>query len=734
MLGELEHHQSEIVEDQEARMPLRQAFVRRTVVALVAVVTAMIAGSPARAATTTLFVDSGNTACSDTGAGTADQPFCKISAAAARVTAGQTVQVASGNYPEQVTVKTSGVGGAPVTFTAAPGATVTVGAGQTDAFYLSSKSWITINGFSVVNTTGYGIAVNYSSQITLSNNHVSYSGQPVSGYTKYGIRLNSVTDSVVSHNQTDHNTNAGIGLVSGSTGNLVIGNASFRNAMQFTRSAAGIHLYDAPGNTVTENISYDNEDSGINIYPGSSDCIVTNNVTYDNGDHGIDDSFAPNATIIANSVYHNVTAGINVEGGSTGTRLENNIAVDNGIKSPRTHSDIRVEKGSTDGTTLDYDLVYLSSADTLLIWNSVSYTSLSAFQAASGQEAHGLQVDPHWTDPINGDFHLLAGSPGIDSADSGAPAQPPLDIERKPRVDDPATPNTGTGPLPYVDRGAYEYQAAMAGTAPVARLTVNTNSGMAPLAVTANASTSTGSDSSPIASYQFDFGDGSTAVGPQADPTASHTYTAPGSYALTVVVTNDEGLSSMANATVQVTADQPPAASLSVTPPSGALNLSVTASGGSSTDTDGTPIATYQFIWGDGSPATEPQPGATATHTYTSVGTYTVTLAVTDTAGLVSTSTASVTVVDKPPTVSLSVSSTSGALPLTVSATASATDTDATPVASYRFDWGDGSAVVVQSTQTASHVYRIRGTFTLRVTVTDTAGNATTATRKIKAG
>jgi PKD repeat protein len=223
-------------------------------------------------------------------------------------------------------------------------------------------------------------------------------------------------------------------------------------------------------------------------------------------------------------------------------------------------------------------------------------------------------------------------------------------------------------------------------------------------------------------------------VGPQADPTASHTYTAPGSYALTVVVTNDEGLSSMANATVQVTADQPPAASLSVTPPSGALNLSVTASGASSTDTDGTPIATYQFIWGDGSPATEPQPGATATHTYTSVGTYTVTLAVTDTAGLVSTSTASVTVVDKPPTVSLSVSSTSGALPLTVSATASATDADATPVAGYRFDWGDGSAVVVQSTQTASHVYRIRGTFTLRVTVTDTAGNATTATRKIKAG
>ncbi|HEV8450125.1 MAG TPA: right-handed parallel beta-helix repeat-containing protein [Gaiellales bacterium] len=359
-----------------------------------------------------------------------------------------------------MTVRSSGTSDAPITFTTAAGAAVTVGSGQTDAFYMSGRSWVTINGFNVVNTTGYGIAVNYSSHITLSNNHVSYSGQPVSGYTKYGIRMNNVTDSVVSHNQTDHNTNAGIGLVSGSTRNVVIGNVTFQNAMGYTRAAAGIHLYDAPGNTVTENISHNNEDSGINIYPNSNNCTVTNNVTYNNGDHGIDDSFAPNATIVANSVYHNVTAGINVEGGSTGATLANNISVDNGIKSPRTHSDIRVEHGSTDGTTLDYDLVYLTTADTLLIWDSVSYKSLSAFQAASGQEANGIQADPRWADPTSGDFRLLAGSPAIDSANSGAPAQPAFDVSGNGRVDDPGMPNTGTGPLSYYDRGAYEFQPA----------------------------------------------------------------------------------------------------------------------------------------------------------------------------------------------------------------------------------------------------------------------------------
>jgi hypothetical protein len=120
-------------------------------------------------------------------------------------------------------------------------------------------------------------------------------------------------------------------------------------------------------------------------------------VLYNNGDHGIDDYKSTDQTIIANTVYKNVTAGINIEGNSTGATIANNISVDNGIKSPRTHSNIRVESGSTSGTTLDYDLVYLTTADTLLIWNSVSYTSLASFRSASGQETHAIQADPRWT-------------------------------------------------------------------------------------------------------------------------------------------------------------------------------------------------------------------------------------------------------------------------------------------------------------------------------------------------
>ncbi len=700
----------------------------------VALVLGLMAGIVHATTAPVLYVDRGNPACSDTGAGGLDQPFCTIRAAAAEVTAGQTVEVASGIYPERVVVSTSGTSAAPIVFTAAPGASVTV-SGQANGFYLWGRSWVTIRGFNVINTTDYGIAVNNSSQITLADNHVSYSGQPISGYTKYGIRLNNVTDSVVSGNVTDHNTNAGIGLVSGSTRNQVTGNQSFANAQGYQRAAAGIHLYAAPGNTIAGNVAHDNEDSGINIYPGSTDCVVYDNVTYDNGDHGIDDSFAANATIVANTVYKNVTAGINVEGQSTGATLANNISVDNGIKSPRTHSNIRIEAGSTDGTTLDHDLVYLTTADTLLIWNSVSYTTLAAFQAASGQELHGIQADPRWVNPAGGDFHLTEGSPAIDSGDSGAKDQPARDVEGNGRVDDPATPDTGVGSRTYDDRGAYELQPApTADAAPAARLTASPTSGSPPLAVAADASASTDGDATPIASYAFDFGDATPPVGPQASPTAAHTYTAVGTYTVTVTVTDTGGLSSTTSATVDATAttDAPPIAALTVTPSSGTVDLMVTADGSSSTDADVTPIASYAFDFGDGT-AVGPQPDATSSHTYASPGAYTVTLTVRDTAGLASTATAQVTVADNPPSLTLKVSPVNGTAPLDVTATASASDTDATPVAAYTFDFGDGSATVgPETTASATHTYATPGTYTVTVTVTDTAGLTATASRQVK--
>jgi parallel beta-helix repeat protein len=608
--------------------------------------------------------------------------------------------------------------------------------GQANGFNLSGVSWVTVIGFAITKTTGYGIVVSTASHVTISNNHVSYAGQPQSGKVRTGIRFSGVTSSLVAGNVSDHNSDYGIALVGGSTGVEVRGNATYNNAEGYQRAAAGIRLYASPGNIVHGNITHDNEDSGIECYTGSHNTLLYDNVAYNNGDHGIDNYQTTGQRVVSNTVYKNVTAGINVEGGSTGATLANNVSVDNGIKSPRTHGDIRVESGSTSGTTMDYDLAYLTVSDTLLIWDSTSYPSLSSFQSKTGQEAHGFQGDPRWADQAHGDFRLSTGSPAIDSANSGASGQPSTDIDGLARVDDPATPNTGAGPRPYDDRGAYEFSGTTSGdAAPMATLAVSPTSGQAPLTVTADASGSTDADTTPIASYRFDFGDGSpdAVVGPQPGATATHTYASPGTYTVTVAVTDTAGLSSTATSGVSVVGEAPPAAALSLSPSSGVINLNVTADASASTDTDNTPIASFSFDFGDGSGPSAPSPTAKATHTYTAAGAYTVTVMVTDTAGLSSSATATVTVTDNAPNASLTLSSTSGRAPLAVTADASAsTDTDATPVLSYAFNFGDGTVVGPQTVAKATHAYTKAGTFTVTVTVTDTAGLSSSATRRVK--
>jgi hypothetical protein len=90
---------------------------------------------------------------------------------------------------------------------------------------------------------------------------------------------------------------------------------------------------------------------------------------------------------------------------------------------------------------------------------------------------------------------------------------------------------------------------------PTVHLTVSTYSGLPPLAVTADA---TGSNAARgIASYAFDFGDG-TVIRPLGSTTASHTYCQPGHYRLQVIVTDTAGVSSIGFVFVDVTPQVPP--------------------------------------------------------------------------------------------------------------------------------------------------------------------------------
>ena len=137
-------------------------------------------------------------------------------------------------------------------------------------------------------------------------------------------------------------------------------NVSFANAEKWQRNATGIQVYGSGSynNIIIHNITYANEDSGLQFYNMTHNNFVIGNLTYGNGDHGIDFVNSPNNIAVSNTVQGNHTAGINLEGsatpGSSGAKVFNNISVDNGI-APITgqKSNIRVDASSVSGTTMD---------------------------------------------------------------------------------------------------------------------------------------------------------------------------------------------------------------------------------------------------------------------------------------------------------------------------------------------------------------------------------------------
>ena len=448
------------------------AFAGALLVTVASVQWLVEVGPVALAASGTLHVDRGSPNCNDQGSGTLTQPYCTIGAAAAAATAGVTVEVSIGTYPESVSVGHSGLLGAPITFAAAAGASVTI-SGQAHGFVVSSRSWITISGFNITGTSSDGILLSNSSHITVDGVHVSYAGQPVSGLTELGINLEGTTDSLIENTIVDHNTWMGIGLHSGSTRVEVRHNLVFNNAAQWERAAAGIDV-ESTFDTIDYNVVHDNEDSGIQFFTGGDSGTAFGNVSYNNGDHGIDNLNVTGGALTGNTVYHNCTSGINVEGTSSNYTVENNIAVDNavypaynGLSCPSGRKgNIGVWDSAPATTTADYNLLNLTTSGELYRWAGTAYSTIAALYAATGQEAHGINADPNWMGQAGGNFHLEPGSPAIDSANSSAPSEPATDLEGNSRVDDPATPNTGAGLRAYDDRGAYEFQATVSDTEP----------------------------------------------------------------------------------------------------------------------------------------------------------------------------------------------------------------------------------------------------------------------------
>ena len=456
---------------------------------------------------------------------------------------------------------------------------------RSSGFRLTSRANVRVEGFRITRTESRGIhLLSGCTDDIIARDTVTFANS-------YGIQSINGLRHLIEACLTSDNNLHGIGLTAGATACTLRANESFRNADPLVRRANGIHLNQAPGNVIERNRAHDNQDSGFQFGTGADNNIAFNNRSWNNGDHGFDHLNANGTLHLHDVAFGNFKDGFSIEGTSPNSQLYNCIAVNNGLTT--NEFNLWVNSTSTPGFISDYNVLWNSTDQEPIKYVTTLYPTLAGYQAASGQDAHSLQADPLFADGPGGDFRLTAGSPAIDSGISGVPSWPALDAEWLGRVDDPATANTGAGPVTYADRGALEFQTDQAPvvTAP-ATATVAENQ-LLTVDVTA-----TDPDGDPITSLTaVDLPPGASFTPGLGDTIGSLTWTPPfgssGVYTISFVASN--ALADTDTTVITVTdTDRPPV----VTAPATAtvaenelLTVDVTA-----TDPDGDPITSLTAV------------------------------------------------------------------------------------------------------------------------------------------
>ncbi len=516
--------------------------------------------------------------------GSASSPFATIQHASDIVKAGDTVIIEAGTYAG-FDVQTSGTASAPITFEAAPGATVTINApeGNRKDSGINIEDWnngaamdyITIEGLHINNASGnikMGIRAVWNGAINSTG--VQLIDNTITGCSNFGILTSHEDNLLIEGNSVSGTTGTGtIGhgiYVSNACFNAhVIGNTLFDN------QSLGLHMNgDASegaaiepdgtsdgnngnivGAVVEGNIIYDNGLNGINC-DGIQNSLIENNLLYNNGGgivlYQIDAAAPATNNVIANNTVTVLSTDIfgntgrwdiqimdGSGAGSTGNTVFNNILVNQNanhgsieigpLSLSGFHSNNNVITTSGDGGSVSshaFDLVDSSGND--------HFVSLATWESQTGQDQNSLTataaqlfVSPSWT-AANGNYQLISSSPAVNAglATLNSVSAPATDILGNPR--------SGSA----YDIGAYEYQSAVVQASTTTSLTSSASTAQAGQSVTFTATVTSGTAGSITGTVTFMDGTttlGTGTVGSNGQATFTTSSLAVGSHSITAV-------------------------------------------------------------------------------------------------------------------------------------------------------------------------------------------------------
>jgi Ca2+-binding RTX toxin-like protein len=320
-----------------------------------------------------------------------------------------------------------------------------------------------ITGNTLYNLNGGGISV--AGSATQSD---------ISGNTVYGSTTGIYADSALVADNTLYNDTTGI-FVERSSGQAVR-NAVFSNQTGIITSGyqGGVALVEA-------NVVYNNSVAGIRvggatavrrnrIYANAVGIIgeaqftggpffgeILNNLIYVNTNQGLLLSGATAGRVLNNTIYQTVGDAIRIQGSA-------NLILRNNILWTEAGADLYIAPDSQNGFTSDYNILYHGAGGAAVtgFWGGANRSTLAAWQAASGQDAHSIAANPAFTDIDGADnvlgyatvgsgynggaddnFYLAPNSPAIDHGHSWL--APATDLTGAPAPsNDPGTPNAGS--------------------------------------------------------------------------------------------------------------------------------------------------------------------------------------------------------------------------------------------------------------------------------------------------